>query len=165
MACSKSNFKKRNNKPKKLIKMPHKERKTRKMRGSRTHGYGRIGQHRDAGSKGQRKVGRHKHLWSYVTKYEPNYFGKHGFTSPRSLKCKEKIINIAKLDEISMLSTETEKGKTQVNLTSLGYTKLLGSGKITKPLIVNVPACSKIAAEKIKKAGGQVLTQSLENGE
>ena len=144
--------------------MPHKERKTRKMRGSRTHGYGRIGQHRDAGSKGQRKVGRHKHLWSYVTTYEPDYFGKHGFTSPQSLKRKEKVINITKLEEIAV-STETEKGKISVDLTSLGYTKLLGTGKITKPLTVTVPACSKTAEEKIKKAGGQVLTASQENGE
>ena len=145
--------------------MPHKERKTRKMRGSRTHGYGRIGQHRDAGSKGHRKVGRHKHLWSYVASYEPDYFGKHGFTSPQSLKRKENVINVAKLDEIAVLSTETEKNKTHVNLTVMGYTKLLGTGKITKPLTVTVPACSKTAEEKIKKAGGQVLTASQENGE
>jgi len=145
--------------------MPHKERKTRKMRGSRTHGYGRIGQHRDAGSKGQRKVGRHKHLWSYVATHEPDYFGKHGFTSPQSLKRKEKVINIAKLDEISQLSTEKEKGKTHINLTSLGYTKLLGTGTITKPLTVTVASCSKSAEEKIKKAGGQVLTESQQHGE
>ena len=145
--------------------MPHKERKTRKMRGSRTHGYGRIGQHRDAGSRGHRKVGRHKHLWSYVAAHEPNYFGKHGFTSPQSLKRKEKVINVSKLDEIAILSTEKEKGKTHVNLTSLGYTKLLGTGKITKPLTVTVSACSKTAEEKIKKAGGQVLTQAQEEGE
>ena len=145
--------------------MPHKERKTRKMRGSRTHGYGRIGQHRDAGSRGHRKVGRHKHLWSYVAAHEPNYFGKHGFTSPKSLKRKEKVINVSKLDEIAILSTEKEKGKTHVNLTSLGYTKLLGTGKITKPLTVTVSVCSKTAEEKIKKAGGQVLTQAQEEGE
>jgi len=144
--------------------MPHKQRKTRKMRGSRTHGYGRIGQHRDAGSKGQRKVGRHKHLWSYVTTYEPDYFGKHGFTSPQSLKRKENIINISKLGELSQKFSE-EKGTTHVDLTSLGFTKLLGTGNITKPLIVNVASCSKTAAEKIKKAGGQVLTASQENGE
>ena len=135
------------------------------MRGSRTHGYGRIGQHRDAGSKGHRKVGRHKHLWSYVASYEPDYFGKHGFTSPQSLKRKENVINVAKLDEIAVLSTETEKNKTHINLTVMGYTKLLGTGKITKPLTVTVPACSKTAEEKIKKAGGQVLTASQENGE
>ena len=143
--------------------MPHKERKTRKMRGSRTHGYGRIGQHRDAGSKGQRKVGRHKHLWSYVVTHEPDYFGKHGFTSPQSLKRKENTLNIKQLSAIAA-ETAGEKGKTHVDLTSLGYTKLLGTGKITKPLTVTVPACSKSAAEKIKKAGGQVLTASQENG-
>jgi large subunit ribosomal protein L15 len=140
--------------------MPHKLRKTRKMRGSRTHGYGRIGQHRDAGSKGQRKVGRHKHLWSYVTTYEPDYFGKKGFTSPQSLKRKENTLNIKQLNALTV-----EKDTAQVNLTSLGYTKLLGTGKITKPLTVTVPTCSKTAAEKIKKAGGKVLTAPQENGE
>lgn len=134
------------------------------MRGSRTHGYGRIGQHRDAGSKGQRKVGRHKHLWSYVVTHEPDYFGKHGFTSPQSLKSKESIINISKLNELSQKFSD-EKGITHVDLTSLGFTKLLGTGHITKPLIVNVESCSKTAAEKIKKASGQVLIASQENGE
>jgi ribosomal protein L15 len=28
-----------------------------------------------------------------------------------------------------------------------------------------VPACSKTAEEKIKKAGGQIVTQTQENGE
>lgn len=146
--------------------MPHKLRKVRKKRGSRTHGYGRIGQHRDAGSKGYRKVGRHKHLWSYVATYEPGYFGKHGFTSPQSLSRKEKVLNLKKLDELSQeFSIEEEKGKMQIDLTSLGYTKLLGTGKISKALIVNVTSCSKSAAEKIKQAGGQVLTESQEHGE
>jgi len=144
--------------------MPHKQRKTRKMRGSRTHGYGRIGQHRDAGSKGQRKVGRHKHLWSYVVTHEPDYFGKHGFTSPQSLKRKENTINIKQLSNLAA-ETTVEKGKTPVNLTSLGYTKLLGTGKIAKPLTVTVASCSKSAEEKIKKAGGQVVTQSQQHGE
>jgi large subunit ribosomal protein L15 len=144
--------------------MPHKLRKTRKMRGSRTQGYGRIGQHRDAGSKGYRKVGRHKHLWSYVTTYEPDYFGKKGFTSPQSLKRQEKTLNLQKLDELSR-TLPAEKGKQHVNLTSLGYTKLLGTGKITKNLSVTVASCSKTAAEKIKQAGGEILTSSHEHGE
>jgi len=144
--------------------MPHKLRKTRKTRGSRTRGYGRIGQHRDAGSKGYRKVGRHKHLWSYVTTYEPDYFGKHGFTSPQSLKRHEKTLNLQKLEELSS-TLPAEKGKQNINLTSIGYTKLLGTGKITKPLTVTVAACSKTAAEKIKEAGGEVLTAPEATGE
>ena len=144
--------------------MPHKLRKTRKMRGSRTHGYGRVGQHRDAGSKGQRKVGRHKHLWSYVTAHEPDYFGKKGFTSPQSLKRKENPINIKQLNEL-VAKTPDETNEMQINLTQMGYTKLLGAGKLTKPLVVTVSSCSKTAAEKVKKAGGQILVEPQEIGE
>jgi large subunit ribosomal protein L15 len=146
--------------------MPHKLRKIRKMRGSRTQGYGRVAQHRDTGSHGFRKAGRHKARWSWVQRYDPDYFGKSGFTSPKSLKQKVKVINIGKIDEIAEeISTEKEKGKLLIDLERLGYTKLLGSGKVTKPLLVKVPSYSASAAEKIKNAGGQILAESLVEGE
>jgi large subunit ribosomal protein L15 len=137
--------------------MPHKLRKIRKTRGSRTQGYGRIGQHRDSGSKGHRKVGRHKHLWSLVVTSEPNYFGNHGFTSPQSINRKTSTINLQKL--VEMAQTET------VDLTRMGYTKLLGTGRISKALTVTVPTCSKLAQEKIVQAGGKVITVSPNAGE
>ncbi|MCW4028763.1 MAG: 50S ribosomal protein L15 [Candidatus Bathyarchaeota archaeon] len=136
--------------------MPHKLRKIRKFRGTRTIGYGRIGQHRDSGSKGNRKVGRHKHLWSKIVTSEPNYFGKHGFTSPQSLHRTVKVINLSKLDQMA-------QGKS-INLTELGYTKLLGTGKLTKPLTIEVEAFSKSAAEKVKAVGGEIKS-SQANGE
>ena len=141
--------------------MPHKLRKIRKFRGSRTQGYGRIGQHRDSGSKGHRKVGRHKHLWSYVVTQEPDYFGKSGFTSPQSLHRHENIINLKKLEELAQAS---QNDKFQIDLTSLGYTKLLGAGKVTKALTVQVPSYSKSAAEKIRQAGGEIIGSQV-NGE
>ncbi len=137
--------------------MPHKLRKIRKFRGSRTVGYGRIGQHRDSGSKGARKVGRHKHLWSWVVTHQPDYFGKNGFTSPQSIHSHENPINLKKLEEI-MLTSPAEK--TEINLTELGYTKLLGSGKVTKSLTIKVASYSKTAAEKIKEAGGEIISPS-----
>lgn len=146
--------------------MPHKLRKTRKKRGSRTMGYGRVGQHRDQGSKGYRKSGRHKSGWSWVQRYDPDYFGKDGFTSPKSLRQNVNVINVGKLDEISeRIAVEKEKGQLLVDLENLGFTKLLGTGKITKPLTVKVASCSKSAAEKIKEAGGQILTGAQEEGE
>jgi large subunit ribosomal protein L15 len=146
--------------------MPHKLRKIRKKRGSRTQGYGRVGQHRKSGSKGMRKVGRHKHGWSYVIRYEPEYFGKKGFTSPKSLKQEVKVINVGELDEMAekFPARKEEDGKIFIDLESLGYTKLLGTGGVTKPLVVKVASCSKSAAEKIKEAGGQVLIESQETG-
>jgi len=146
--------------------MPHKLRKIRKKRGSRTQGYGRVGQHRKTGSKGMRNVGRHKHLWSYVLRYEPDYFSKKGFVSPKSLKQRVNAINVGELDEFAeKLSSRKEEEKLFIDLESLGYTKLLGSGKVTKPLIVKVSSYSKSAAEKIKEAGGQILTNAQEQGE
>lgn len=146
--------------------MPHKLRKIRKKRGSRTQGYGRVGQHRCTGSKGYRKAGRHKGGWSYVLRYEPDYFGKKGFTSPKSLKQKVNVINVDTLDELAERpSTEKKKDKFFIDLESLGYTKLLGKGKVTKPLIVKVASCSKSAVEKIKEAGGQILMEAEKQGE
>jgi len=141
--------------------MPHKLRKTRKKRGSRTQGYGRVGQHRAGGQRGGHgKAGFHKHKWTYVIKYEPEYFGKRGFHSPKSLGRKTKTINVGALDELAeKISTEKRK-KFLIDLEGLGYSKLLGTGKVKKPLIVKVMSCSKSAAEKIKEAGGQILNKS-----
>ncbi|MBE0519638.1 50S ribosomal protein L15 [Candidatus Bathyarchaeota archaeon] len=144
--------------------MPHKLRKIRKQRGSRTHGWGRVGQHRAGGSRGGHgKAGFHKHKWSYVIKYEPDYFGKKGFTSPKSVRRKVNVINVGVLDEMAeKLSTRMEKDKFFIDLESFGYTKLLGTGNVTKPLIVKVSSCSSSATEKIKEAGGQILIKSEE---
>ena len=145
--------------------MPHRIRKVRKKRGSRTHGYGRVGQHRCHGSKGYRKAGRHKGGWSYVLRYEQDYFGKKGFTSVKSLRQKVNVINVGKLDEIAQkFWVEKEEGKF-IDLESLGYTKLLGTGKVKKPLVVKITSCSKSATEKIKEADGQILITAEKQGE
>lgn len=140
--------------------VPHKIRKVRKMRGSRTHGYGVVGQHRKTGSKGHRKAGRHKGGWTYTVKYEPDYFGKKGFT-PKGLKPKVSFINVGELEElITKLSRvqklEKKDGKTVIDLKGLGYDKLLGMGKITQPILVKVSSYSKTAVKKVEEAGGQI---------
>lgn len=140
--------------------MPHKLRKIRKKRGTRTQGYGRVGQHRKGGSRGKRKVGRHKQLWSYVTSYEPDYFKKVGFTSHRSLGREVNTMNIGELEELAQNVISKRRGhretKILIDLEELGYNKLLGKGNITKPVHVKVPSCSETAAKKIEAVGGQV---------
>lgn len=144
--------------------MPQKLRKTRKMRGSRTHGYGQIGQHRKTGGKGGRKAGRHKAGWTYVIKHEPNYYGKRGFTSPQSLHHKTSIINVGQLEELAdrlaKEQPEKKKKKTVLDLNKLGYNKLLGMGNITRPLLVKITSHSENAAKKIEKAGGLILEKT-----
>jgi large subunit ribosomal protein L15 len=148
---------------------PHKLRKTRKRRGTRTVGWGQVGQHRKHGEKGGRKVGRHKHLWSWVQKYEPNYFGKRGFKPPSS-RTTINTINISQLDQlIDKLTHEKQltkkQGKTYIDLGTHGYQKLLATGKLTKPILVKVDSYSENAAKKIEEAGGQILTETTDETE
>jgi len=141
--------------------LPHKLRKVRKKRGSRTHGYGQVGQHRK-GTKG--KAGLHKHRWTYVIKYEPDYFEKRGFTSQKAISRKTNVINVGELDELAHQLTaekklERKQKKIFLDLGKLGYDKLLGLGKITEPMLVKVVAHSEAAAKKIEEAGGQILQE------
>ena len=145
---------------------PHKLRKVRKRRGSRTHGYGRVGQHRGGGKRGGHgKAGLHKHGWTYIVKHEPDYFGKKGFTSPRSLGQKINVINVGQLEElVDKLAVEEQlkkkEGTVLLDLNKLGYDKLLGMGNIIKPVLVKVAFHSETAAKKVQEAGGQILKET-----
>lgn len=142
--------------------MPHRLRKIRKLRGSRTCGWGRVGQHRKHGMKGGRGwAGGHKHKWTYVVKYAPNHFGKKGFRCPTG-RGGIKALNVGELNEIldklaSEGKVEVKDGKYFVNLPKLGYEKLLGEGDISKPVIVEAKLYSKKAEEKILDAGGSII--------
>jgi large subunit ribosomal protein L15 len=136
-----------------------KPKRTRQYRGSRTHGYGRIGQHRKGGQRGGKgKTGGKKHDWTYVTAKDPNRFGKHGFSRPKKLRQSLQPINIK--DIVRNLQQFTEgkppaKGASiSINLTEHGYDKILGAGTIDIPLKVTAPLFTHRAAEKIKAAGG-----------
>jgi len=136
--------------------MPHKLRKIRKKRGSRTQGYGRVGQHRKSGSKGERKAGRHKQGWSYVHRYEPDYFKKKRL-KPRTDKSQIRIINLKELEELALQIYSEKEKKITIDLEKMGYDKLLGSGKISLPVSVKIPAWSEAAQKKIEAAGGEIL--------
>jgi len=141
--------------------MPHKKRKVRKKRGSRTHGFGRVGQHRGGGKRGGHgKAGFHKHKWTYTIKYDPERFGKRGFKPPTRKEVS--AINVGKLDEqidslLDNKQAEKTKDGIKIYLNRLGYDKLLGNGKVTHRLIIQVDSCSKSATEKIEEAGGKIL--------
>ncbi len=141
--------------------------KSRKLRGrTRTMGWGRIGQHRKSGSRGGfGLVGFHKHRWTWVVKYAPNWFGKHGFTHPPAITPEVNGINVGELDEIARellakgLATK-EDNKIVIDVTKLGFNKVLGRGKVTLPLKVITVSITESARAKIEKAGGEVVVLS-----
>ncbi len=133
-------------------------RKTRKFRGSRTHGWGQIGQHRASGHKGGLgQSGLHKHLFSTLLKENPDHFG-HDSTHPPHPILTKKWASVRDLDDIFAKHGKQEGGKKLVDLASLGYDKLLGGGQIKNAYSVKIDRYTASAAEKIKKAGGEVLT-------
>ena len=144
--------------------------KTRKLRGrTRTMGWGRIGQHRKSGSKGGKgAAGLGKHEWTWTIKYAPTWYGKHGFNPPRiRVGYRPVVINLKQLEDIvKKLELEgrltEEQGKAVVSLEAMGVHKLLGSGRITRPVKVIVPRASEEAIRKIREAGGEVVLTAQE---
>ncbi len=143
-----------------------KRKKVRKLRGSRTHSWGQVGQHRKSGSRGGvGAVGFQKHKWTWTVKYFPDWYGKHGFTQAPVIRLFTKTLNVGELDElIKDLSMKGELKPVRkvyhIDLSTLGYNKLLGRGRISTPVKVKVAFASEKAAEKIKGAGGEVIPLS-----
>ena len=144
--------------------MATRRRKTRRLRGSRCHGWGRSGQHRDSGMQGGHgNAGWKRHRWSSVIRYGWE-IGTRGFT-PVNAKY-QRAINIDQLSQ--NLQTLSEQGKTkstgnriEIDLGQIGYTKLLGRGNVTQPLRITVAQCTEKAASKISQAGGEVILPKL----
>lgn len=141
--------------------MPTRLRKTRKYRGSRQCGWGQVAQHRGSGSRGGfGKAGLDKHKWTWTVKYDPDHFGGNVFKPPRR-KTLPKWINVGELNDLwNKMQGDGDKGKKELNLTRLGYAKLLGKGEIRGSYRIVVGSCSRSALEKIQKAGGELVTGS-----
>ena len=86
---------------------------------------------------------------------------KFGFTSPN----KEffQLINIQNLEDTATVETGSNLDKTKLKALGLikkedKAVKLLGMGKLSKKLKIEVDMASASAAEAVEKAGGEVVT-------
>ena len=139
--------------------MPHRLRKVRKLRGSRSHGWG-VRQHKGKGSHGGHgRAGGDGTKMSYTIKYEPNRYGKHGFHSVMGISVN--TVNVGEINELAgKLSMEnhilSENEQEVIDLDSLGFDKLLGSGTVNRPLNVKVKSYSQLALKKVEDAKGHI---------
>jgi large subunit ribosomal protein L15 len=130
--------------------------KSRHRAGS-SHGWGEKKHHRKAGSRGGRgRAGSGK----MADQKKPMYWAegrkpKQGFSSKSMTKVNS--INIA---DISLM---IEHGKFQkkgtyyeVDLQSLGYTKLLSKGVVKLPMNITVANTTEKAVEKVTGKGGKI---------
>jgi len=140
--------------------MATRKRKVRKLRGSRTHGWGVSGQHRGSGMLGGHgNVGMLRHKKSAVIRYRIQL--KKKTLLPRTEdKCRS-VTSVGQLEDLlsrrecAHAVTEHD-GKKLIDLRALGFTKLLGSGTIRVPIRVKIGSFSKSAAAKLEAAGGGI---------
>jgi len=139
------------------------KKRVRKFRGHRSYGKGSHKKARGAGNRGGRGMaGLHKHKWSWTIKYEPDHFGKKGFKIPQAIQREIKSINLKDLDQrAEQLLKEKiavkEDDKIKINVMKLGCEKVLGSGKLKNPLIVEAKYFSKQAMKKLEESGGKAV--------
>ena len=123
--------------------------RTNKFRGrSRYHGRGKKAG-RGAGLRGGRgNAGINKHRLMTRLKYMPGHWGMHGFNRHPKLRKVNVGINLMQVSQMA-------EGDS-IDLTEMGYDKLLGSGRIDRGLNISVASASARAIEKVEAAGGSV---------
>ena len=123
--------------------------RTNKFRGrSRYHGRGKKAG-RGAGKRGGRgNAGLNKHKVMTRIKYMPGHWGMHGFNRHPGLRVVNASINLGRVSEIA--------DGDSINLTEMGYDKLLGRGSIERALKITVSEASAKAIQKVEAAGGSV---------
>jgi len=136
--------------------------RTKKFRGSRTHGRGKKAG-RGAGLRGGRgNAGLHKHKVMAMLKFDPDHFGRHGFKRPQEVVSAKITMNVGDVQEsIDKLLADgyaVKKGdKVIVNLSDMGVDKLLGFGDVVQKMEIVVSQTSEKAKQKVESAGGAIV--------
>ena len=125
--------------------------RTNKFRGrSRYHGRGKKAG-RGAGKRGGRgNAGLNKHKVMTRLKYMPGHWGMHGFNRHPGLSVVNSSINLGQVAEIA-------EGDS-IDLSEMGFDKLLGRGSIDRALTIKVAEASAKAIQKVEAAGGSIET-------
>jgi large subunit ribosomal protein L15 len=135
--------------------------KTSKHRGSRTHGRGKKAGRGHGKRGGVGAAGGHKHKWIATLKYDRDHYGQKGkgFKRPQSVVGQPVTINVSQLRLVKerLIKKGVEEGGKELDLTALGYDKLLGSGACQGAWEVKVDEATPRAIEKVEAAGGKVI--------
>ncbi len=137
--------------------------RTKKLRGSRTHGRGKKHGRGKGCRGGSGNAGLHKHKFKWMIKYDPDHFGHHGFvrhaadTEPETTIDLEQLVG--RLPTFEASGWASHSGETwSVDLRMAGIDKLLGSGRAPIPLKITVVSATERAIRKVAEAGGEVHT-------
>ena len=83
-------------------------------------------------------------------KYMPGHWGMHGFNRHPGLRVVNSSINLGQVAEIA--------DGDSIDLSEMGFDKLLGRGSIDRALTIKVTEASAKAIQKVEAAGGSIET-------
>ncbi|MFB6180880.1 MAG: uL15 family ribosomal protein [Candidatus Nanohalobium sp.] len=133
-----------------------------KKKKSGTHGHGSSKKNRGAGSRGGRgKAGTGKKAsHNRMTKEGLKEMGENGFTPFN--KSEQNGLNLRDIDQrveelVEEGLAEEENGRYVVDLSELGYEKVLGTGKLTKEIEIHAENFSDSAEKKIEDSKGEAV--------
>ena len=146
------------------------EKKSRKKRRTRTHGWGAGKKHRGAGNRGGRgragmgKRGQQKKTLPLAQGKKPvGQIANNNKGMPVVLERVKKINVLNLVDLQNNMEKWTAEGKAEktktgysVDLEKIGYTKLLSKGEVTFKLNIKINSASAKAKEKLEAAGGKI---------
>ncbi|MEK6886553.1 MAG: uL15 family ribosomal protein [Nanoarchaeota archaeon] len=141
-----------------------KRRKTTRMRGSHTHGWGDKKKRRNYGHAGGKGL-----AGRYTGSKKPSAWAmgrKHNIGFSPKNPSEGKALNIQDLNIMIENGKIQKKGSSyEANLTSLGYTKLLSKGKPKYSITIIINSATEKAVQKVSAAGGNVVlnTQFLQS--
>jgi len=141
------------------------KKRVKRIRGTRTCGGGSHKKRRGKGNKGgSGNAGAHEHHFVRSLKKGIRK-GKNKSQLPLQNRSADTAVNVGELEE--MLEELIEEGKAEeksggiyLDAPLLGIQKILGKGKVTRKLTVRATKISKVAREKIERAGGEVEVAS-----
>jgi len=143
--------------------MPTRFKKTRKLRGHESMGYGRVGKHRKSPG-GHGRAGGFLHTRTWFDRFHPGCFGKVGMRRLHIFPCREwnPTINVDKLwtlvaPEIRDQAAQKKAGEPVpiIDAVANGFFKITGRGELPNiPMIVRAKDFTAQAEAKIRAAGG-----------
>jgi large subunit ribosomal protein L15 len=145
-----------------------KKSKTKKMRGSNSHGWGHKKKHRGSGHRGgvgMAGTGDRADTKkpTILTKFGKSYFGKKGFTS--ILKKKNNVLSLSYIENnfdnmVERGEIVKEGDKYVFDASLLKVDKILGKGNFTKKLTIITKEISESAKQRVLDVGGEVILSS-----
>lgn len=147
----------------------NRRKKNSRQRASHTHGWGSKKKHRGSGNRGGKGMaGSGKRADQLKPSlWKERYFGKLGFVKKGIVEAIKPVSilyleeNIGKLVESNLASKSGDIFT--IDLGKMGFNKLLSQGKVTRKFKIIADYASAGAVEKIKNAGGEVISKKKEN--